>query len=127
MIMAMALPLTAQVMLYITGYTYSSNFPTLNPYQTDQWSTDAFVTKLNSTGSALIYSTYLGGSSGDRGYGIAIDSTGNAYITGYTSSSNFPTLNPYQTYQGSTDAFVSKLDSTGSALIYSTYLGGSFW
>src|SRR5208337_2004038 len=88
---------------------------------------DAFVTEINSTGSALVYSTYLGGSSFDGGYGIAVDSAGNAYVIGWTSSTNFPTMNPLQpTYGGGTyDAFVSKINPEGSALVYSTYLGGS--
>ncbi|MBN2134607.1 MAG: SBBP repeat-containing protein, partial [Acidobacteria bacterium] len=110
---------------YITGYTISSNFPTVNQYQTDQGSADVFVTKLSSSGSSLAYSTYLGGSGNDEGYGIAVDSTGAAYITGNTNSSDFPTANQYQTDQGSTDVFVTKLASTGSSLEYSTYLGGS--
>ena len=58
------------------------------------------MTKLSSSGNSLIYSTYLGGEDGDDGYGIAVDGSGNAYVTGYTESSDFPTLNPYQTYQG---------------------------
>jgi hypothetical protein len=108
--------------------TESSDFPTLNPYQTDQDTTDVFVTKLSSSGDALIYSTYLGGSNYDLGFGIAVDGSGNAYIlTGETSSSDFPTLNPYQTYQGGYDALVTKLSSSGSSLIYSTYLGGGGW
>jgi hypothetical protein len=112
---------------YVTGETYSSNFPTLNPYQTYQGYYDAFVTKLSSSGNSLIYSTYLGGGSEDYGWGIAVDGSDNAYVTGRTSSSNFPTLNPYQMYQGLTgyaDVFVTKLSSTGNSLIYSTYLGG---
>jgi len=110
---------------YVTGQTLSSNFPTLNPYQTDQFTYDAFVTKLSSSGNSLIYSTYLGGGSSDYGKGIAVDGSGNAYVTGWTYSSDFPTLNPYQTtYQGNRDVFVTKLSSTGSSLIYSTYLGG---
>jgi hypothetical protein len=111
---------------YVTGWTESSDFPTLNPYQpTAQGSIDAFVTKLSSSGSSLIYSAYLGGEDIDWGRGIAVDSGGNAYVTGWTGSTNFPTLNPYQTYQCCFDAFVTKLSSEGSSLIYSTYLGGS--
>ncbi|MBL6978782.1 MAG: SBBP repeat-containing protein [Desulfobacteraceae bacterium] len=111
---------------YLTGYTNSTNFPTQNPYQgTFDGDTDAFVTKLTSSGSALSYSTYLGGSSSDRGLGISVDSLGNAYVTGRTNSTNFPTQNPYQeTTAGDTDAFITKLSSSGSALSYSTYLGG---
>jgi hypothetical protein len=115
---------------YVTGLTWSSDFPIQNQYQTDQWSYDAFVTKLDTTqsgASGLIYSTYLGGCSVEYCLGIAVDNSGNAYVTGLTWSSDFPTLNQYQTYQGDRDAFVTKLDSTKSgtsSLIYSTYLGG---
>jgi hypothetical protein len=87
---------------------------------------DAFVAKLSPTGSALVYSTYLGGSGYDVGSGIAVDSSGNAYVTGQTQSTNFPTVNALQpAYGGGTDVFVAKLNPTGSALAYSTYLGGS--
>jgi hypothetical protein len=88
---------------------------------------DAFVSELNPSGSALVYSTYLGGSVDDWGYAIAVDTSGNAYVTGHTSSTNFPTMNPSQpTYGGGAyDAFVAKLNASGLALVYSTYLGGS--
>jgi hypothetical protein len=112
---------------YVTGYTYSTDFPTENPLAgTFAGADDAFVTKLNATGSALIYSTYLGGSAGDDGYGIAVDANENAYVTGYTGSTNFPTMNPFQASLGGTvNAFVTKLNAAGNALVYSTYLGGS--
>ncbi|HEX8600590.1 MAG TPA: SBBP repeat-containing protein [Chloroflexia bacterium] len=110
---------------YVTGSTDSTNFPTLNPYQGYQGGGDAFVTKLGASGSALVYSTYLGGNGSDEGYDIAVDASGNAYVTGSTDSTNFPTLNPYQGYQGYIDAFVTKLNASGSALVYSTYLGGN--
>ena len=111
---------------YVTGYTSSTDFPTLNPYQTDQSGTDAFVTKLSSSGNTLIYSTYLGGGNDDEGFGIAVDGSGNAYVTGDTYSFDFPTLNPYQgTFQGYCDVFVTKLSSSGNSLIYCTYLGGA--
>jgi PKD repeat protein len=111
---------------YVTGFTQSSNFPTQNPYQaTLQGSGDAFVTKLSSSGDSLVYSTYLGGSSFERGLGITVDGGGNAYVTGITSSPNFPTQNPFQgTPSGGYDVFVTKLSSSGNSLIYSTYLGG---
>ncbi|MCP4584187.1 MAG: T9SS type A sorting domain-containing protein [candidate division Zixibacteria bacterium] len=112
---------------YITGRTYSTDFPTINPYQTNQGGCDAFVTKLSSGGNSLFYSTYIGGNSEDVGDDIAIDSSGSAYITGYTNSSNFPTLYAYQTDQGSCDAFVTRLVSDGNDLVYSTYLGGDNW
>jgi hypothetical protein len=113
--------------VYITGYTTSTNFPTKNPSQgTNAGGYDAFVTKIDSTGSALLYSTYLGGSGDDYGFGIDVDVSGQVYITGYTDSTNFPTESPIQgTNAGGNDAFVTKIDSAGSALLYSTYLGGS--
>jgi hypothetical protein len=112
---------------YVTGSTTSTNFPTMNPLQPNNGgSMTAFVTKINAAGSALVYSTYLGGSGGDTGYGIAIDGAGNAYVTGSTSSTNFPTKNPLQSANGGGgDAFVTKINASGSALVYSTYLGGS--
>ena len=111
---------------YVTGETTSSNFPTKNPFQaTNGGFTDAFVTKLNAVGSALVYSTYLGGGSIDGGFGVAIDAANNAYVTGTTESTNFPTMNPFQAVfgGGNFDAFVTKIDAAG-ALLYSTYLGG---
>jgi hypothetical protein len=114
---------------YVTGQTASTTFPTRNPFQgTNAGNNDAFVTKLSPTGSALVYSTYLGGSGTDFAYGIALDSAGNAYVTGYTHSTNFPTKNPFQgVYPGGYyTAFVTKLSPTGGALVYSTYLGGSY-
>jgi hypothetical protein len=111
---------------YVTGQTFSTDFPTMNPLQPAYGgNTDAFVTKFNSAGSALVYSAYLGGSGQDIGYGIAVDSSGNAYLTGGTSSTNFPTMSPLQPYGGNNDAFVTEINSSGSALVYSTYLGGS--
>jgi hypothetical protein len=87
------------------------------------------VTKLNATGTALVYSTYIGGSYGDVGYGIAVDGSGNAYVTGYTSSTDYDvTPGAFQTTNGGGlgDVFVTKLNATGTALVYSTYIGGSF-
>ena len=113
---------------YVTGRTASFDFPTAGPIQADRRpGGDAFVTKLNAAGSALVYSTYLGGRGDDRGYGIAVDAAGNAYVTGYTQSTNFPTASPIQPAHGGSpfDAFVTKLNTAGSALVYSTYLGGS--
>jgi hypothetical protein len=115
---------------YITGYTSSANFPTAGPLEASlKGSQNAFVAKLNPAGSALVYSTYLGGSSHDQGFGIAVDSSGNAYVTGQATSTDFPTTpGAFQTSlrgSGVANAFVAKLDPTGSALVYSTYLGGS--
>ena len=102
-------------------------FPTQNPLQpTNGGGENAFVTKINASGSALVYSTYLGGSGNAFGRGIAVDSSGNAYVTG-GAGSNFPLMNPIQAFGGGGigNAFVAKLNPTGSALVYSTYLGGS--
>ena len=112
---------------YITGYTDSSNFPTSGPVQrSSAGGDDVFVTKLNPTGTALVYSTYLGGTNADIGNAIAVDSAGNAYVTGWTASANFPTTSPLQAHlKGSEDAFSLKLNPAGTALVYSTFLGGS--
>ncbi|MFE0565521.1 SBBP repeat-containing protein, partial [Priestia megaterium] len=113
---------------YVTGFTNSPDFPvTPGAFDTTfNGDDDTFVTKLDPTGSDLIYSTYLGGIGIDQGSSIAIDTRGNAYVTGSTSSPDFPvTPGAFDTtYNGNTDAFVTKLDPTGSDLIYSTYLGG---
>jgi hypothetical protein len=112
---------------YITGWTQSTNFPTTSgSYQTTNAGTyDVFITKLNTTGSALVYSTYLGGSSYDFSYGIAVDSVGNAYVTGNTQSLNFPTTSGafQQCSETNGFGFVSKLNSSGSELVYSTCIG----
>jgi hypothetical protein len=125
---------------YVTGDANSTNFPvTTGAFQTVNNSTkpnteNAFVTELNPTGTALVYSTYLGGNNQDYGSGIAVDSSGNAYVTGRASSSTFPVTpgavqvdNLSDLTIGWTDAFVTKLNSTGTALVYSTYLGGSLY
>lgn len=110
---------------YITGNTSSPDFPTVNPVRGSSGSPDVFIVKLNAAGTAIVYSTYLGGSGIDRGFGIALDAASNAYVTGRTQSADFPTVNPLQrALGGSEDAFVVKLNATGSALLYSTYLGG---
>ena len=111
---------------YVTGSTNSSNFPTVNPLQATNAGRDAFVAKLNTAGSALAYSTYLGGSGGETPFGIAVDTAGNAYVTGDTTSTDFPTASPLQATfgGGNQDAFVAKLNAAGSALVYSSYLGG---
>jgi hypothetical protein len=95
--------------VYVTGFT--------------GFNMDAFVTKVNADGTAIVYSTYLGGG---EGRGIAVDSAGNAYVIGFTFSSTFPTFNAIQpTYHGGDDAFVTKINVDGTALVYSTYLGGA--
>ena len=116
---------------YLTGVTYSADFPTANPFQgLSGGSSDAFATKLNSAGSALIYSTYLGGESDDIGFSIAVDAENSAYLTGGTGSLDFPLAGAAQPDFGSVDglsfdAFVTKVNGDGSALVYSSYLGGS--
>lgn len=117
---------------FVTGSTYSSNFPVIGAFQsTLAGGQDAFAAKVGSGGNTLLYSTYLGGGGGgagapETGNGIAIDSSGYAYIAGATSSLNFPTFNAMKSsLSGSEDAFVLKLSVSGSALVYSTYLGGS--
>ncbi len=111
---------------YVTGDTFSANFPIRNGFRaTAAGDSDVFVTKLNAAGNALIYSTYLGGGNADLGRGIAVNETGNAYITGQTYSTNFPTRNPRQaTRGGDSDVFVTQLGPLGNTLVYSTYLGG---
>lgn len=125
---------------YVTGYTYSVDFPTASAYQGACASCsnlsptpDVFVAKLNPSGTALVYSTFLGGSDGSSGGGsgsdwgvsIAVDSSGNAYITGVTQSDDFPTTpGAFQvSARGGGEAFATKLSSDGSSLVYSTYLG----
>jgi len=132
---------------YITGQTCSVDFPvTKEAFQTKNKATaqdtyytagyNAFVTELNPAGSAPVYSTYIGGSIGDAGHGLALDSADNAYVIGTTASTDFPvTKGAYQSKNNaalssdpidlSTNAFVTKLNPAGSALVYSTYLGGS--
>src|SRR5262249_25520413 len=121
---------------YVTGYTQSTDFPTTpGAFQTACAGScayqDAFVTELSPTGSALVYSTYLGGSNYEYGFGIAVDASGDAYVTGQTFSTDFPTTpGDFQSNCGNNcsadgDAFVTELNPTGSALAYSTYLGGS--
>ena len=114
---------------YVTGYTYSYNFPTtVGVYDTTHADdNDVFVTKLNADGSDLIYSTFVGGNDRDYGFGIKIDGAGNAYVTGLTFSTDFPTtVGAYDTTQnGNEDAFILKLNADASDLSYSTFIGGS--
>jgi hypothetical protein len=113
---------------YVTGLTQSADYPTTpGAFDiTDNGDKDVFVTKLNASGSELVYSTLLGGAAFDRGLGIAVDGSGRAYVTGYTESDNYPTPNAFDTtYNGSQDAYVTKLSASGSELVYSTFLGGT--
>jgi fibronectin type 3 domain-containing protein len=115
----------------ITGRTASKNFPTTtNSYQTyNRGNYDVFVTKLAANGSSLLFSTLVGGGTTDYGYDIEIDSDGNTYITGRTESSNFPTTDGVwdKTHNGGTDVFVFKLNTNGTKLMYSTFIGGTKW
>jgi hypothetical protein len=122
--------------VYLTGLTASVDFPTTpNAFQADMkgskdeftsvYPYEAFVAKLAPSGAELVYATYLGGSLEDQGIDIVVDSLGSAYVTGATSSIDFPTKLPLSAFSGAKDAFVSKLDPSGSALVFSTYIGGS--
>lgn len=114
---------------YVTGRTGSGDFPLQEPFQQayggGTW--DAFVTKFAPDGTELVYSTFIGGSGDDNGYGIAVDHLGSVHLTGTTGSADFPTHNPLQPSFGGgpSDAFVLKLSPGGDMLVYSTYLGGS--
>jgi hypothetical protein len=113
---------------YVTGSTYSVDFPTTpGGFQLTYRGKygDAFVTKLNAAGSALVYSTYLGGSDADTGKDIRVDSSGNAYVIGETASPDFPTTpGAYLTSPPVWASFLTKLNAAGSALVYSTYISG---
>jgi hypothetical protein len=133
---ATAIALSAGNAVFITGNTDSVDFPIVAPAGTGTpepfqqiygGNTDAFVAQLNATGGLLVYSSYLGGSGADFGQGIAVDSSGNAYVTGSTQSKNFPvTAGVFQpSNKGSSNAFVAKVNFSGESLLYSTYLGGS--
>ena len=116
---------------YVTGYTSSdqTSFPvTVGPNLTHKGDFDAFVAKVNPAGTALVYAGYIGGSQEDVAYGIAVDSVGNAYVTGYTNSTEatFPVLGgPDLTFNGRFDAFVAKVNAAGTALVYAGYIGGN--
>ena len=112
---------------YVTGWTFSADYPTKDPIQINNaGSEDVFITKINSSGTALVYSTFIGGSQLDWGGGIAVDPIGAAYVTGWTNSNDFPTQNPVQgSNAGPSDAFITKVAPAGTHLIYSTFLGGS--
>lgn len=114
---------------YISGYSLSTDFPvTVGAYQISlHGNQDVFISKLNPTGTSLVYSTFLGGSGGDHSYSIAIDDDENVYVSGSTNSTDYPvTQGAFQVMlSGLYDAFVSKLNSSGTDLVYSTFLGGS--
>jgi uncharacterized protein (TIGR03437 family) len=117
--------------VYVAGGTQSQDFPVTtgvvqNKPKSASTAGSAFVSKLNPAGTALIYSTYVGGTGGDTAYGLAVDSAGDAYVAGGTASKDFPvTAGAFQTtFPGSRTSFVAKLNPTGSGLAYATYLGG---
>jgi hypothetical protein len=133
---------------YVAGATDSANFPVKNAIYTNingninpfssSYLADGFVTELNPAGSSLVYSTYLGGSGADAAKAIALDSSGNAYVTGFTFSTNFPvTVNAYQKHSGvsnwvyqayyNCNAFAAEIGAGGASLVYSTYFGGNFY
>jgi hypothetical protein len=111
---------------YVVGSTVSTDFPVLNAYKSNGGGfLDVFVSKINPTGTALIYSTYLGGNRADQGLGIAVDASGSAYVTGVSASTDFPTTpGAFQTTGLDTDVFVAKLSPSGNSLVYSTLLSG---
>ena len=112
------------------GTTNSADFPVKSAFQATSagGATEVFVSKINAAGSALVFSTYLGGSDQDAADAVALDPTGNVYVAGSTRSTNFPTKNPLATFEtpdGFIDGFVTELTAAGNALVYSTYLGGT--
>jgi uncharacterized protein (TIGR03437 family) len=115
--------------LLLTGNTASSSdFPLVKALQSKYGggNYDAFLAKLDPTGSVLLYSTFLGGNAEEEGLGLVIDSLGNSYLTGYTFSTNFPVANPIQAANaGASDAFLTEISADGSTVLFSTYLGGS--
>lgn len=111
--------------IYVAGWTDSSNLPQLAPLQGRSGSVDAFVAKFRGSDGALLFATYLGGSGDDRAFGIRLDSTGNVWVTGWTTSGNFPTRQALRSsLAGGRDAFVVKLSADGQQLLFGTYLGG---
>jgi hypothetical protein len=119
--------------VYVAGSTTSVDFPTAGALQANaNANTDAFIAKLDPSGSSLVYATYLGGRADDEASGIAVDTMGQAYLTGTTLSDDFPTSNAlYDAFRGpgdggcpETNAFVAELSPSGGSLVYSTYLGG---
>ncbi|MGH9775916.1 MAG: choice-of-anchor D domain-containing protein [Candidatus Acidiferrales bacterium] len=115
--------------ILVTGFTQSTNFPTLNPLagqQTLNGFSAGFLTKIKADGSTLLFSTYLGGNGSDTANGVAVDNIGDAYLVGTTNSTNFPNVAAFQaTLNGSSNAFVTKIKGDGSAIIYSSFLGGN--
>ena len=114
---------------FIGGDTTSSDFPTKSAFQsTIGAQNDAFITKLNAAGTDIIYSTFLGGNGGESIDSLAVDSSGNAYVTGYTFSTTFPVANAFQsTLGGNFDSFVTKLNVSGNGLLIFDHLSSWYW
>jgi len=115
--------------VYVTGYTSSPDFPTASAAQPVNHHGNAFVAKFNATGNQLVYSTFLGGSGGEQARGIVVDASGNAYVAGWTSSTDFPAVSAYQGSNHSRgspvqSSFLTKIGPAGDQLLYSTYFGG---
>jgi uncharacterized protein (TIGR03437 family) len=123
---AFGLAVDNQGSAYVTGLTLSTNFPTKNPVQAASGGqVDMFITKLNTSGNDLVYSTYISGANDEGGFGIGVNVPGNAYVSGFTTSTNFPTKSPFQAANGGgDDAVILKLDKDGK-LVFSSYLGGA--
>jgi hypothetical protein len=112
---------------YVSGLTNSTDFPGPSPIQSTKGAlTDAYVLKINPAGNAVVFGAWIGGSGSESAPAVSVDLSGNVYLAGVTTSTNFPLRNPLQTsITGPTDAFVLKIDSSGSTLLYSTYFGGT--
>lgn len=133
--LAYAIAIDSSGNTYITGKTTSLSFPTYSsnasgPYKTVNTNGEVFVTKLKADGTSLLYSTFLGGNQEEEGYGIAVDGSGYAYVTGYTKSTDFPKVSasgtPYTSdYTGNSDVFITVINADGSGVLYSTSFGGS--
>ena len=127
---AYGITVDAEGSVYICGTTDSGNFPTRNPFQASLngfW-TDNFICKLDASGTNMVYSSYLGGSSFDYCYSIAVDTSGCAYVAGMSYSTDFPVVNPYQSTNMLASGYnftLTKVASNGASMVYSTYLGGS--
>jgi hypothetical protein len=122
-----AIALDSSLNVYVAGYTYSTNFPIVGGFKaTASTLPDGFVAKINPGGTALVWSSYLGGNNTDVIYGLAVDTTGAVYATGYTYSTDFPvSAGLFTTIKGTEDAFLTKINPTGATLAWSTYLGGT--
>ncbi|MCW5979225.1 MAG: SBBP repeat-containing protein [Bryobacteraceae bacterium] len=120
------LAVTAEGEIYLAGWTDSVNFPAVQPLQNRGGSVDAFVVKFNAAATEILYATYIGGSGDDRASSVAVDGAGNVFLTGYTSSTNFPRQAALQnSLAGGRDAFIVKLAASGTSLLFSTYWGGA--